>query len=60
MTTVKKLKEYLDTLPENMVVQVLRERTHGWATTTDWVDLEIHPYTGGTNIVGNVLELGEK
>lgn len=60
MTTVKQLREYLATLPDDMEVEVLKEKHAHWQTWTEWVPLVIHPYTGNTNLVGNTLELGEK
>ena len=39
MTKVKDLIEYLKTLPEDMLVCVVREYDAAWSTQSEWVDL---------------------
>ena len=62
MTTAEQLIAYLQTLPKNTQIQVVKEVSGDYWTSTSWVDLELdnHTYlgTGPTGIPW--LELGEK
>lgn len=48
MTTVKQLREFLTTLPDDAIVRVLKEKTSGYSTTTVWEHL-ILPDAAGAN-----------
>ena len=65
MTTVAQFIDYLKTLPPDAKVRVLEERTRGYATTTEWVDLELKttrlPADNNCYFWGdNCLDLGQK
>jgi hypothetical protein len=65
-TTIKDLRKFLAKLPDDMEVHVLRERTRGWDTSTEWVPLELpaasaeYSCSNTCGTIGNVLELGER
>ena len=63
MTTVKKLKEYLDTLPEETEVMVIEQHDSGcYGTYGAFVALDLHPYDGNTDFVdmtGNQFAKGK-
>jgi hypothetical protein len=59
MTTVKELKEFLETLPEDMSVEVLEEYASGWEVSTRWVSLELDTYCSNCCVYGGALYIGE-
>lgn len=65
MTTVKQLREFLATLPDDTEVRVLETITRNWETYTKFVPLELpekadHPFTNNLSVFGNHLDLGEE
>jgi hypothetical protein len=66
MTTVKELKEYLETLPEDAEVLVLEEEHMGGYSgyAAVWNPLNLHPYEGNASFYDYStpasLYLGEK
>jgi hypothetical protein len=61
--TVKDLKKFLETLPEDMPVDVLKEVTREYDTFTTWIPLVLptkdSPY-GNCDVCGKTLEIGER
>ena len=59
MTTAAQLIEYLQTLPPDTSIQVLKECHAHFETWTKWVDLDL---SSGSNFSerGEYLELGEE
>lgn len=57
MTTISDLITYLQTLPQDLIVQCLKEEQRGYDTWTTWEDLEIEEHIA---IVGKWIEIGEK
>ncbi len=52
MTTVAQLIAYLETLPQEAIVQCLSEKRSGYSVWTDWKDLDISEHV-------NVIDLRE-
>lgn len=48
MATVRELKEYLGTLPDDTEIFVVETRTHGWDTYSTFVNLNLHRYEGNS------------
>ncbi len=53
MTTVKQLKAYLDTLPDETVVSVLKATCVGYSTVVEEVDLDFKENVEFTDLTGN-------
>lgn len=64
MATVKELKAYLETIPDDTEVHVLSERTHGWDTYTSFDPMNLHQYEGNVDFNdasgSNDLYLGQR
>ena len=43
--TVKDLKAFLETVPDDLPVMVLREDYHGWSAYTEWTKLDLSEYS---------------
>lgn len=59
MTTVKQLIEKLQTLDPDLHVRVLAERTHGYSTTTKWVELDLGEYSDNFWVGDKIVDLGD-
>ena len=59
MTTAASLIAYLQTLPADTPVKVLKETIIGYSTTTKWVDLDItNPDLSSTAYYSNAPKMG--
>lgn len=54
--TVAQLIAHLQTLPQDLTVDCLEEKNHGYSTWTDWKNLDFDDI----NICGKYLEIGQK
>ncbi|SAK95670.1 hypothetical protein AWB76_07174 [Caballeronia temeraria] len=65
MTTVKQLKEYLETLPEDTEVSVACQYSGSYYNGTEWRDMDLDQYEGnvehiaGTEVVPGTLYIGD-
>jgi hypothetical protein len=65
LTTVKELKAYLETLPEDTEVTVACQYSGSYYIGTEWREMNLHPYEGnvdyhaGTEVVPGTLYLGD-
>ena len=59
MTTAAELIKYLETLPPETSIQVLKQNSIGYETWTTWVDLDF-PQHAYFSELGGYLELGEQ
>ena len=63
MTKVKDLIEYLKTLPEDMIVCVVREYDLAWSTNCEWVDIVLpdeYGYSPNVTELNTQVWLGER
>lgn len=59
MTTIKELKEAIDTLPDDMEVEVLKRIEYPYASGTGWTELELGPFSDNLQVIGGTLYIGE-
>lgn len=59
MATVKELKAYLETIPEDTEVYVSVHEYHGWDSYSSFRDLDLHPYDGNVDRSTSCLYLGQ-
>ena len=61
MTTAKQLIEYLEKLPPDTKIEVLKTVSKNYDTYTTFEDLNLHPYDGNCEMfwTDNTLQLGE-
>jgi hypothetical protein len=63
MATVKELIEYLETLPQDFTVCVIKEEKGDWGYTNEWDDLVIpdeHDYSPNVDLINTEVWLGER
>jgi hypothetical protein len=62
--TVKQFREYLATLPDELVVRVMEEKSANWNTWTTFRNLELptteKPYTDDIDVCNGYLDLGKR
>jgi hypothetical protein len=59
MCTVKELKEYLNSLPDDMEVEVPKQCYKSYDVYTTWVSLDIEKFSDNCNVYNDTLYFGE-